>query len=317
MPGPREGQSPPEHAIDDTVAIPPFGLARPKAGVTEGVTVNDVPAAELPKRHAAAAFLAAGLVFAVLAAAGCSRQPGAPRASVESCIRFGVAAIRHHVTVTSLPPACQGLTSAQIDFAVGSALHSAAIGARGKAAQRERIGQASHYLERMAVTSPPQRTQPQVPSPPARPISSTALGLIALCTWLITVALGLRMMARWILRGRARRVPRGRSPRRPVLNFAHLGLAGASLLTWIAYLATGVTGLAWTACAILTLVTGLGMTLVFVPFSAGPGDSAAAGDAAQSAPARGRRPPVFTLGAHIIFATVTILLAFLTAIGTG
>src|SRR6516162_11758371 len=106
-------------------------------------------------KRAVAAFLA-GLVLAALAA-GCSRQPGTSRASVESCVQFGIAAIKHHVTVTSLPPACQGLTGAQIDFAVGSALHSAAIGAHGKVRQRERIGQASKYLEHLVVSVPAQR----------------------------------------------------------------------------------------------------------------------------------------------------------------
>jgi hypothetical protein len=33
--------------------------------------------------------------------------------------------------------------------------------------------------------------------------------------------------------------------------------------------------------------------------------------------ARGRRPPVVTVGAHIIFATATILLALLTATGVS
>ncbi|MGA8466247.1 MAG: hypothetical protein WB688_18930, partial [Trebonia sp.] len=83
------------------------------------------------------------------------------------------------------------------------------------------------------------------------------------------------------------------------LNVAHLGLAGAGLLIWIAYLATGLTGLAWTATALLTVVIGLGMTLVFF------------------LPSQSRRPSVVVTGAHIIFATATFLFVFLTAIGTG
>lgn len=244
---------------------------------------------------------------------------------MESCVRFGIAAIKHHVTVTSLPPACQGLTAAQTDFAVGSALHSAAIGAHGKVSQRERIGKASHYLEHLVVSVPAQRSEPQVLAPAAPQVSRTTLGLIALFTWLSTVALGLWMMIRWILRSRARPAPAGRLRRPPTLDLAHLGLASASLLTWIVYLATGAIGLAWTASAMLPLVAGLGMTLVFLPPSARTADSAAAQAlpaATASAPARGytsrgRRPPVVTVGAHIIFATATILFALLTAIGVG
>jgi len=244
---------------------------------------------------------------------------------VESCVQFGIAAIKHHVTVTSLPPACQGLSAAQVDFAVGSALHSAAIGAHGKVRQRERIGKASHYLEHLVVSVPAQRSKPQVLAPAAPQISRTTLGLIALFTWLITVALGLWMMIGWILRGRARHAPGGRLRRPPAVDLAHLGFASASLLTWIVYLATGVIGLAWTASALLPLVAGLGMTLVFSPPSVSAADSGAAQvisaatatDPARGGSSHGRRPPAVTVGAHIIFATATILFALLTAIGVG
>jgi hypothetical protein len=218
---------------------------------------------------------------------------------VESCVQFGVAAIRHHVTVTSLPPACRGLTGTQVDFAAGIALRSAGAGVRGKAQRRARIVKASHFLEHMFVAVPAPRREPQAPAPATGWISRTTLGWTALCTWLITIALGLGMMARWILRSRARYAPGSRLRRPPALNFAHLGLASASLLIWIAYLATGLTGLAWAASALLPLVIGLGMTLVFLP------------------PSASRRSPVFTTGAHVIFAVATILFAVLTAIGTG
>ena len=275
-------------------------------------------------KPAAAAFLAAGLVLAACAA-GCSQRSDTSRASVESCVQFGIAAIKHHVTVTSLPPGCRGLTGAQIDFAVGSALRSAAIGAQGKVRQRERIAKASRYLEHLVVSVPAQRGKPQVLVPAAHQISRTTLGFIALATWLITAALGLWMMVRWMLRGRARSRRAGRLRRPPALNLAHLGLASVSLLVWIAYLATGVIGLAWTASALLPLVAGLGMTLVFLRPSVSPADRAAAQDLrAVTAPdpvrgdsPRGRRPPVVTVGAHIVFATATILFALLTAIGVS
>jgi hypothetical protein len=244
----------------------------------------------------AAAILAAGL-FLAIGAAGCSRQPQTPRASVKACTQFGVAAIKHHVTVTSLPPACKGLTSAQVSFAVGSALHSAAIGARGKVQQRDRIGQASHFLAPMAAAAiATQGSKPEVRAPAAPRVSRTALGLVALASWLITVAVGLWMMTRWIVRSRTGRRPAGRLRRPPPLNFTHLGLAGLGLLAWIAYLVTGVAGLAWTACVLLALTTGLGMTLVFLP-------------------SRGRRAPVVTVGVHIVFASLTMLFTVLAAVG--
>jgi hypothetical protein len=214
-------------------------------------------------------------------------------------VQFGVAAIRNQVTVTALPSACQGLTAAQIDSAASTAVRSAGAGVRDKALRRARIAAASHYLERMFVAVPAQRSEPQASSPAAGGISRTALSLAALCAWLVTVALGLGMLLRWVLRSRARHAPGSRFRRPPALNVAHLGLAVAGLLIWIAYLATGLTGLAWTATALLTVVIGLGMTLVFF------------------LPSQNRHPSVVVTGAHIVFATATFLFVFLTAIGTG
>ena len=276
--------------------------------------------------HATTALAVAGVALTGLAAAGCSHQPAASRASVQSCIQFGSDAIRHHVTVTVLPPACQGLTRAQVNFAVAGALHSAASGAQGKARQRARIAEASQFLQDLVTAVPEQRHELQVSAPAGRQASRTALGLIALCTWLITVGLGLRMMARWIARGRQRRAAAGQSSRPPAWNLAHFTLATAGLLTWIAYLATDVTGVAWAACALLLPVAGLGMTLVFLAPSTSPAQSVTAVQAAlggtPGAPLSGdqprvRRPPVLAVSAHIVFAAATILFAFLTAVGTG
>lgn len=228
--------------------------------------------------------------------------------------------------VTVLPPACQGLTRAQVNFAVADALHTAASGARGKARQRARIAEASQFLQHLVTAAPERRHEPPVPTAPGRQASRTALGLIALCTWLITVGLGLSMMARWIARSRRRSAAAGQSSRPPAWNLAHFALATAGLLTWIAYLATDVTGVAWAACALLLPVAGLGMALVFLSPSASPAQSLATAQAALAEtpgiPVRGdqprvRRPPVLAVSAHIVFAMATILFAFLTAVGTG
>ena len=277
----------------------------------------------IPRRdHAVAALVAAGLALALLAA-GCSRQPATAAASVGSCTQFGVAAIRHHVTVTALPPQCRGLTRAQVNFAVGTALRSAAGGAGGKLAQRRRVAADSHYLGQLVTTVPPQPIRPHVPAAAASQASPATLGLIALGTWLVTLALGLGMMARWFLRRRLPDARAGRFRRPPALNAAHLALASVGLLTWIVYLATGVTGLAWAACAVLPLVAGLGMVLVFLPPSPSPAGSSAdpapaagtAGDRTRGDSSRSPRPPVFAVGAHVVFAAATILFAVLTAIG--
>ena len=278
------------------------------------------------RSHATTALVVAGVALTGLAAVGCSHRPAASRASVQSCIQFGIDAIRHHVTVTVLPAACQGLTRAQVNFAVAGTLHSAASGIRGKARRRARIAEASQFLQDLVTAVPEQRHESQVSAPAGRQASRMALGLIALCTWLITVGLGLRMMARWIARGRQHSAATGRSSRPPGWNLTHFALATAGLLTWIAYLATDVTGVAWAACALLLPVAGLGMTLVFLSPSTSPAQSTTTAQAAlggtPGAPVRGdqprvRPPPVLAVSAHIIFATATILFAFLTAVGAG
>ena len=285
-----------------------------------------------------------GVVLAGVVLTGCSGPPAVPRGSVTSCTQFGIRAIRRHVTVTAVPAACQGLSQVELNVAVGRALRTAASGARGKVRQRELIARDTPYLADLihAVSVP---GQPAVAAPRSGPPSPAALSLAALAAWLVTVGLGLSMMAQWITGIWRRGAQSG--DRGPVLNLTHLGLALTGLLFWISYLATGVTGLAWTACGLLLPVTGLGMTLVFLPTAESPVPDLArspapdparapvgspASDPARS-PARslardpsgspGRRPvtsrrsPALVVAAHITAASLTILLAVLAAIGSG
>src|SRR5512146_107583 len=196
--------------------------------------VGSVTDRKLARGSTAAASLAVPvLALAVLSVTGCSTQPRAPRPSAGSCVQFGMSAIRRHITVTALPPACQGLTPAQIDAAAGAALRSAASGVRGKAQRRQRIVAASHYLAHMFVAIPaPRGGGLEQPAPAGRWISRATLSLIAVGAWLVTVALGLSLLARRIphravreiphraVRGiphRARGIPAAR-PRLPGLN---------------------------------------------------------------------------------------------------
>ncbi len=284
----------------------------------------------------------AGLALAGVAASRPAEAAAAAQGSVTACAQSGAEAIRRHVTVTTVPAACQGLSRTEVNVAVGRALRAATAGERGKARQRHRIAQDSRYLADLIRTAP---TPTQPAAPLSGPASRAALNLAALAAWLVTVGLGVSMMARWAIR--ARRRPAGTVQRRgsPVLNFAHFGLAVVSLLAWIAYLAAGVTGLAWAACALLLPVAGVGMTLVFLPPARSPAGSPATADARPatlvaagrapvpaSAPALARtaaadragddrppvrRPPALVITAHIIAASFTILLAVLAAIGSG
>ena len=269
-------------------------------------------------RNYAAKVVAAGMVLAavvtgvVLAAVvtGCSSQPAVARGSVNSCYQFGVEAIHRHVTVTAVPAACRGLSQLEVNAAVDRALQAAAAGVRGKAGQRRVIARDSPYLASL-IHAVPAPSQPAVAAPQSGPPSRAALSLAALAAWLVTVGLGVSMMARWITRTRRHGARPGHG-RGPVLNFTHFGLALISLLAWISYLATGLTGLAWAACGLLLPVAGLGMALVFLT----PARSQATAQAVDNPPAV-RRPPALVVAAHITAASITILLAVLAAIGSG
>jgi manganese efflux pump family protein len=260
-------------------------------------------------RHYATMMMVVGAVLAG-AAAGCSGQPAATQGSANSCFQFAVSAIHHHVTVTAVPPACRGLSQVEVNAAVSRALRAAAAGVRGKVAQRELIGRDTQYVAAL-IHAVPASTQPAATAPPPRPPSRAALSLAALIAWLVTVGLGVSMMARWITRTRRH----GTAPRRgqgPVLNFSHFGLALTGLLTWISYLATGLTALAWAACGLLLAVASLGVTLVFLT----PATTAAETRLEDDPPPVGH-PPVPVIAAHITVACVTILLATLAAVGPG
>lgn len=275
--------------------------------------------------HHAAKMVVTGVALTGMAAA-CSSQPTGSQGSVSSCFQFGVAAIRHHVTVTAVPAACHGLSQLELNVALDRALQAAAAGVRGKARQRQLIARDSVYLSGL-IKAVPAPSQPAAAPPSSRAPSRAALSLAALVAWLITAGLGVSMMARWITRTRRHGTAPGRG-RAPALNLTHFGLAVTGLLIWISYLATAVTGLAWADCGLLLVVASLGMALVFrAPepgkvtlraLAGGPAARATATAADQpraDPPAEHRR--AFIVAAHITAACITILLATLAAIGPG
>jgi manganese efflux pump family protein len=281
-------------------------------------------------RYYAAKIVVTWVVLAAGAVA-CASQPAATPGSATSCFQFAVGAIKRHVTVTAVPAACQGLSRLEVNVAVRGALQAEAAGVRGKVRQRQLIARDIRYVAGLirAVPAPSQQAVEPPQSQSSSP-SRAALSLAALLSWLVTVGLGVSMMARWITRTR-RRGTRPRHGRGPVLNFTHFGLALTGLAIWISYLATGLTGLAWAACGLLLAVASLGMTLVFLgpassPVTSTTADgsvaSAAAATAAETRPGddpppRPVHPPVPVVAAHITAACITILLATLAAIGVG
>lgn len=249
----------------------------------------------------------AGLLGCALAG-GCS-PGGAPapfRATVESCYAFGVRALQRHVTVTTVPRACAGLSHAQVNLAVARAVREVA-GPGHKAAARRRASREGGYLAHLINTVPPGRPRP-VAVAPARAGSDLPLSLAALAAWVVTAAAGGYLLAGWLAHGgwRSRHIRAAGLP--PLVILGHAGLAAAGLAIWIAFLASGVPALAWTAVGVILLVAGLGMATLVTGLPE-PADSTA-----SAAPAK-MRMPWTVIAAHGVLATATIMLVLLAAIG--
>jgi hypothetical protein len=277
---------------------------------------------EKPVNVTLAASAVAGGMLAALLAAGCAAQgAGPPGGTVPACTSYGVRAIEHDVTVTRMPAACEGLSKAQVNLAVGRAIFAVA-GGRSKVAWRREaylVGARLAYLASGPQdTAGPQPSGTAVPGSgaPARRGSDAALGFAALGAWLLTAGSGSYMLGAWISRSGIGRLLTGGPRLQPAVISGHFALAAAGLLVWIAYLATDEAALAWTAVGLLPLVAGLGMALLALGSSGERrGPVAAAGPrAAPGAPAR-RRGPILVVIGHGLLAAGTVLLVLLAALG--
>jgi len=280
----------------------------------------------VPPVLARAGPLAPALVLAALAPlAGCSAGPPATyQGTVSACYAFAVQALDRHVTVTSVPRACAGLTHEQIDLVVERAVRDV-VGPRPKAEGRRLAHKEAAYLAYLVTVVPPPRAPaPAVAAPAGRP-AGRPLEFGALGAWVVTVAAGARLAAGWLAGGgllpgyrRAGGVPR------PVIA-GHLALAVAGLGIWIGFVATGAAALAWVAVGMILSVAGLGMATlvgglpepaadVARPVAAGAGSHGLPAEPGTGAPAGG---PVIMIVVHGTLAASTILLVVLAAAGAS
>jgi hypothetical protein len=282
----------------------------------------DASTREKPVNVTLAGSAVAGGMLAAALAAGCAAQStGPPHASVPACTSYGVRAIERDITVTRMPAACEGLSKAQVNLAVGKAILVIA-GGRHKVAWRRQaylVGARLAYL----VSGPQDTAGPAAPGAGAAGSSASAgrgsdaaLGFAALGGWLLAAGSGSAMLAVGVSRSGIRRLLTGGTRSQPVVISGHVALAAAGLAVWITYLATGKAALAWTAVALLPLVAGFGMALLALGSSGERrGPVAAAGPRApQGTPARRRVPIVVVIG-HGLLAAGTVLLAVLAALG--
>jgi hypothetical protein len=257
-----------------------------------------------------------------------------------------VQALDQHVTVTSVPAACTGLTHEQINLAVDRAIR-AVVGPHRKVVARRLAHREAAYLSYLVTVVPPRAPAPRVASP-ATPSSRVPLELAALVAWVVTVAAGSWLLAGWIAKGGLRRgyarvagVPR-------TVIVGHFTLALTGLGIWIAFLATGVPALAWVSVAVVLSVAGLGMATLAGglpeqrrpsgdpleqgaplepqaattanPVPGGPGAGSRGAGLAQARTAAIVVPagkPLAVIALHGVLASATILLVVLAAIGAG
>jgi len=202
--------------------------------------------------------LASRRAHTVALAAGCSAgQPAQSRATVATCYAFAVQALDQHLRVTSVPPACRGLSHEQINQAVDRAIRTV-VGPHRKVVARRLAHKEGAYLSYLVTVVPPRSAAPPAAAP-SQPSSGSPLRLAALAAWAVTAAAGAWMLAGWLARGGLRRrytrvagVPRA-------VIIGHFSLALTGLGIWIGFLATGLPALAWTAVGVILSVAGLGM----------------------------------------------------------
>jgi hypothetical protein len=235
-----------------------------------------------------AAAIAGGMVTAFLAA-GCAAQNaapapgGVPQGSVSACTAFGVRAIDQHLTVTRKPAACQGLSKAQVNLAIGRAIYLVAGPGRHKVAWRHKAWLSGARLA--GLISGPQNTAGPPPrgyaiagsSGPGHRSSDVGLSLAALGAWILAAGSGSYILGAWISHGGIRRLRAGGAGLSPVVIFGHFALAATGLLVWIIFLVTGWAALAWAAVGLLLPVAGLGMAMLTIGLSGEPARAVPAG----------------------------------------
>jgi hypothetical protein len=221
---------------------------------------------------------AAGGAFTFLALSGCGANAagtgGTSEAGARACTAYGVHAIEHHITVTRKPAACQGLSKAEVNQALATAVLRVA-GDAPKALRRKREAGAGAYLYHLVTAPPPVAAaaagalRAVSGSSPRSGSKDLPMGVAALIAWLVTAASGAYVLGSWIARGGTlRRRPgsggTGGTGSPPSVIFGHFGLALGGLASWATYLVTGWAALAWVSVGALLPVAGLGMATLAI-----------------------------------------------------
>jgi hypothetical protein len=154
-----------------------------------------------------------------------------------------------------------------------------------------------------------------------------------LIVWFVTALWGLYMLAVWLIENDATRQGNAASRLPLPVILTHVTFAVSGLGVWVAYLLLDQPVLAWAAVGILVAIVLLGLSMfarwipvyrtadevVSVPVGAG---ASGAREDAPGLPSLRERPPegsfpLLIVLAHGVFATCTVVLVVLTALGVG
>lgn len=302
------------------------------------------------------AAVAAGMLTAALATVGgayaasaatvgsAGARAGHPQVTVGTCTAFGIRAIEHHITVTRRPAQCRGLSQAEVNQAVATAVLRVG-GSAPKAVRRRREAEAARYLDHLVTALPPGVSSVPDQSSASASGRDLPMSIAALIAWLVAAGAGGYVLYSWMSHGSRLRRGAGSSGADsvgvpPIVIIGHFSLALSGLAVWVAYLVTGWSALAWAAVVVLLPVAGLGMATLFVGLpgrrsgpvaETGSAEGAAgAGSAGTSAAqvtlvgargtgtvsVRARLSPLIVFG-HGALAVTTMVLVLLAALGAA
>jgi hypothetical protein len=256
-------------------------------------------------------------------AAGATLTAAGSGGRLQACVAYAYTAITQHKVIMATPPACRGLSRAQVNQAAATAIRMA-VTSGAKSARRKQAGAAAQWVQAMITGPAPASASSRASSAAVRPaavgpvgglglggISELAAKVGALLAWLATAASGGWVLARWLLAGGSP-LRRTKTAAPPAVILGHAGAGALGLVLWTCFTLSGWAPLAWIALGLLAPVAGLGMGVLLLGL---PGPVRP--DIGARSPGRRARVPVLVIVAHGLFAVTTLLLVLMAAIGAG
>jgi hypothetical protein len=239
----------------------------------------------------------------------------------QGCTADAYAAIEGHTVISATPAACEGLTPAQVNQAVGAAIRMT-LASGTKSARRKQAVAAAAWVQALITAPGPAPAGALATSSGGGPssgvpsgsasgelrlggVSELAAQVGALLAWLAAAASGGLVLARW-LRAGGSPLRRTATAAPPAVILGHVSGGLFGLVLWAAFMLGGWAVLAWIALGLLAPVAGAGLAVLVLglPSPGRPGRTA-----------RRSRIPVLAIFAHGLFAATALLLVLMATIG--